>query len=148
MWIKTLLYSFIIVLLTAATPSASAQQEDVIISARNAIRSGNSKELTRFFSNMIELKIEGASDVGNNNFSKTQAEYVLKDFFKNNPPQSFEYIHEGASKDGLRYAIGKYTYIGSNSRPSYFRVYMMVKQFGGDIYQINVLSFTREDEEN
>lgn len=109
-------------------------QNDVTNNAKVALKTGSSKELVKYFNNIVELSFDGEKS----NYSKTQAEFVLKDFFKKYPPTEFEYIHQGASKEGLKYAIGKYTYSGGS-----FRVYILVKQFNGN-YLIDTLDFSKE----
>ena len=74
---------------------ANAQNE-VINNVRTAIKAGSSKELVKSFNNMVELNFEGAKS----NYSKSQAELVMKEFFKKYPPQDFQYIHKGSSKEG------------------------------------------------
>ncbi len=105
-------------------------QNDVIKQVETAIRAGSSKELTRFFNQTVEITINGEIS----SYSKMQAEYVLKDFFKKNPPDNFEIIHNGSSKGGLQYAIGKYS-----CKKGYYRVWMRIKEFGGKllVYEMN-----------
>ena len=109
-------------------------QTEVISSANAALRIGSSKELARYFNNMVELGFDGNKQ----SYSQTQAEFVLRDFFARNQPAGFEIIHQGSSKEGLRYAIGKYSYKGGS-----YRVYMLVKQFRG-AYLIDTIDFTKE----
>ena len=98
------------------------------------MKMGSSKELTKYFNERVDLSIDG----DRNTYSKVHAEFILKDFFKNYPPEDFQYIHKGASKEGLNYTIGKYTYIGGS-----FRVLMRVKEFDEE-YQVYVISFDKE----
>ncbi|WP_187696550.1 DUF4783 domain-containing protein [Xanthovirga aplysinae] len=114
--------------------SPAQAQSGVIHNVRVAMKSGSSKELTRFFNDRIELSIDGERT----NYSKVQAEFILKGFFKDFPPEDFEYIHKGASKEGLNYTIGKYVYKGGA-----FRVLMRVKQFNRD-YLVYMISFDKE----
>ena len=107
---------------------------DVFNDVRLAIKTGSSKELAKHLNSRIELIIQGDQS----SYSKTQAEFVLKDFFKKHPPTSFEYIHKGSSKDGLMYAIGKYSYSGGS-----FRVVLRSKKFGVD-NKIYNLDFTED----
>lgn len=86
-----------------------------------AIRSGNSKELAKYFDSNIEITILDRES----NYSKTQAEMVLKDFFSKNAVQSFDLIHRGTSGEGSAYGIGKL-----KSTNQTFRVYFFVKQKG------------------
>jgi hypothetical protein len=101
-------------------------QDNVIDNVKTAMGSGSSKEL--------ELNFDGEKS----SYSKSQAEFVLKDFFKKNPPLDFEYIHQGSSKQGFRYVIGKYT-IESSS----FRVYILFKK-NENTYYVDTIDFTRE----
>ena len=125
--------SLIAGLLLMATPSVG--QEDVINNARLALKTGSSKELAKYFNKMVELNIDGEKS----NYSKTQAEFVLRDFFKKFPPTDFQYIHQGASREGLKYAIGKYTYANGS-----FRVYMLVKKFDSN-YLIDTMDFSKQN---
>ncbi|CAN5454982.1 hypothetical protein BH23BAC1_BH23BAC1_02150 [soil metagenome] len=109
-------------------------QSDVITNVRTAMKTGSSKELSRHFNEMVELNING----NKSSYSKTQAEFVLKDFFKNNPPVDFQYVHQGASKEGIKYAIGKYTYNDGS-----FRVLVLVKQIKGN-YLVDLIDFSKE----
>ena len=110
-------------------------QADVIKNVRTAIRTGSSKELVKYMNNTVELTFDGAKS----SYSKTQAEFILKDFFKKYPPRDFQYIHQGASREeGLKYVIGKYTYDNGS-----FRVYMLFKQFKGT-YMVDLIDFSKE----
>jgi Domain of unknown function (DUF4783) len=137
---STLLFLFFVFAL-----NVSYAQEEVIVSAKTALKLGNSKDLSKFFHNMVELKItDDEVDGANNNYSKTQAEYVLKGFFKDNPPQDFVYVHQGTSKEGLKYAIGKYTYKDNAGKAAgSFRVFMKLKQYDGS-YLIDEIDFSKE----
>jgi len=109
-------------------------QEQEINNIGLALKSGSSKELSNFFNETIELKIEGE----NANYSRIQAEAIIKDFFSNYPPVDFEYIHQGSSPEGLKYLIGKYTYTGGS-----FRSYILIKKFG-DKYLIDTFDLSKE----
>ena len=109
-------------------------QSEVINNVRSAIKAGSSKELSKYLGDMISLEIEGVQS----NYSKTQAEYVLKDFFKKYQPNDFQYVHQGASEGGLKYAIGRYSYDGGS-----FRVVLRSKNMNGS-YKVSSLDFTKE----
>ena len=55
-----------------------AAQIDVIRSVENALKSSSSKELVKYLNQTIELNLDGEIS----NYTKTQAEYVLREFFK------------------------------------------------------------------
>lgn len=83
-----------------------------------SLKTGNAKELGKFFNTNIELVVLDKEDV----YSKTQAEAILKDFFTQNPVSGFSVIHQGG-KDGAQYAIGNLT-----TSKGTFRVYVYVKE--------------------
>ncbi len=109
-------------------------QSEVINNLRSAMKTGSSKELVKNFSAMVELNFEGEKS----NYSKSQAELVLKEFFKKYPATDFQYIHQGASKQGLTYVIGKYTFEDGS-----FRVWILIKKFE-DSYLVDSIDFSRE----
>ena len=109
-------------------------QSQVINNTRAALKAGSSKEFVKNFNTMVELNFEGEK----RSYSRSQAELVLKEFFKKYPPTDFQYIHKGASKQGLTYVIGKYTFEDGS-----FRVWILIKKFGDD-YLVDSLDFSRE----
>ena len=112
---------------------ASAQNE-VINNVRDALKTGSSKELSKHFNNTVEISINGEKA----SYSRNQAEFILRDFFGKYPPQGFRYVHQGSSKEGLKYTVGTYTH----SRGE-FRVFMLIKQFGGS-YLVDKVDFNQE----
>jgi hypothetical protein len=124
---------FLVALAMSISQSASGQSE-VINNVRAAIKAGSSKELSNYLGDMISLEIDGVQS----NYSKTQAEYVLKDFFKTYAPTDFQYVHQGASEGGLKYAIGRYSFDGGS-----FRVVLRSKNMNGS-YKVSSLDFTKE----
>ncbi len=109
-------------------------QSEVINNVRAALKAGSSKEIVKSFNTMVELNFEGEKS----NYSKSQSELVLKEFFKKYPPTDFQYIHQGASKQGLTYVIGKYTFENGS-----FRVWILIKKFQ-DNYRVDSIDFSRE----
>ncbi len=109
-------------------------QADVINSVRDALKSGNSRELSKYLNNTVEISINGEKS----SYSRNQAEFVLKDFFTKYPPQDFRYVHQGSSKEGLKYTVG--TFVHERGE---FRVFMLIKQFGGS-YLVDKIDFNRE----
>ena len=99
-----------------------------------ALKTGSSKELVKYFNKITELKID---DKGAN-YTKIQAESILKDFFTKYPAKTFEYIHKGSSPEGLKYNIGKYTHFSGK-----FRVVMLLKKVG-ETYVIDTINFNEE----
>lgn len=73
-------------------------QIDGVISA---LRSGNSAELSKYIDDNLELTLPDKSD----NYSKAQAQLILKDFFSNNGVKGFDLKHKGDSPGG-HFCIG------------------------------------------
>jgi hypothetical protein len=99
-----------------------------------ALKTGSSRELIKYFNTVTELKVE---DKGAN-YSKVQAESIIKDFFTKYPAKNFSYIHKGSSPEGLKYNIGRYS-----SDQGSFRVVMLLKEIKGK-YVIDTISFNKE----
>lgn len=109
-------------------------QAEAINDIKESIKAGSAKEISQHFHQTIDVTLEG--DI--NNYSKTQAEYVLKEFFQKYPPSTFMVVHQGASKAGMPYAIGQYS-----SGDHIFRVWIRIKKTG-DSFLIHEISFIKE----
>ena len=86
----------------------------------NAMKTGKSTEVARFFDNTVEISLPEKS----NSYSKSQAELVLRNFFKNNPVKDFEVIHQSENA-GSQYCIGNLT-----TDNGVFRTTIYTKQIG------------------
>lgn len=110
-------------------------QGDILNNVKEAIKVGASKEIVKYVHSNVDITIDGNMD----SYSKTQAEFVLKDFFKKNPPRSFTIVHQGASKGGSPYATGQYT----SSNQKEYLVWVRMKKIN-DKYLIHEMSFIKE----
>ena len=86
----------------------------------SAMKAGNAADIARFFDNTVEINIPDKT----NNYSKSQAELVLKDFFSSNTVRSFDVIHKGENA-GSQYCIG--TLVTKNGS---FRTTIFMKKKG------------------
>lgn len=111
-----------------------AQKNEVIGQIKEAIKAGSSKELSKYLNQTIDVTIDGKVQ----NYSKAQAEFVLRDFFKAHPPSDFNIIHQGSSKGGQPFAIGEYI-SGSDK----YRVWMKIKTANKD-QLIQEISFVKQ----
>jgi hypothetical protein len=109
-------------------------QADNLGAVRSALRSGSSRELAQYLAPTVEVGFDGDKK----SYNATQAEIVVKDFFAKNTPSNFEFIHQGESKEGIQYAIGRYT-----GRNGVYRVFVKLKPTKGNP-QIDTLDFTKE----
>ena len=92
---KTLLFlsAFLITILSFAQGGI-----DEVISA---MKSGNASGVTKYFDNYVDITMPDKSS----NYSKSQGELFLKDFFTNNGVKSFDVKHKGNNDSG-DYCIG------------------------------------------
>ncbi len=131
--IKLVLAGLLLVIGFTLPPDLQAQN-DVTGGIKTALKTGSSKDLARFFNNTVEIGLDGEKST----YSKTQAEFVVKNFFSKNIPSAFEFDHQGSSDRGQKYAIGTYT-----SKATAYRVFVVVKQVNG-AYVIDNIDFTKK----
>ena len=129
-----LFLSLLVLIIALLTITVSART-DIFDDIALAIKSGNCKEVARYFSTRVELKIDNVENI----YSKAQAEMILKDFFDKNPPVNFSIKHKGASQKGLPYVIG---YLQTTTGK--YRTYFLFKEVSGKLY-IQELQFEKEN---
>ena len=66
-----------------------------------ALKSGNASTLSKYFDSRVDLSLPERSD----NYSRTQAEMIIKDFFSNSGVRNFTLKHKG-EKAGSNYCVG------------------------------------------
>jgi len=88
----TLMFSLFLV---SFTPIYSI--DDVV----TAMRNGNASQLSKYFDTRVDITVPGKSD----NYSKSQAELILKDFFSSNEVKNFQVKHKG-KQNGSEFCIG------------------------------------------
>ncbi len=117
----------------AASMTAYGQKE-LVERVTQIIRAGNAKDMTPYFQDQVDVTADGKME----NYSKAQAEFVLRDFFKKHPPASFSIVHQGSSKGGLHFAIGQYV-----SGTGNFQVWIRMKSVN-NAFLIHELSFIKQ----
>ena len=117
-----------------ATGTGYAQQPDNLAPIGAALRHGSSRELAQYLAPSVEVGFSGQKE----NYNAAQAELVIRDFFAKSAPSAFDFIHQGASPQGIQYAIGRYT-----SRGGVYRVYIKLKPDKGSPI-VDTLDFTKE----
>ena len=95
-----------------------------------AIRGGNASQLSKYFDSRVDLSLPGKSD----NYSKSQAEMILKDFFASNTVKNFIVKHKG-EQNGSEFCIGLLQTKNGNFRTKFF-----MKQ-KGDLQVVQELGF-------
>ena len=107
-------FKYLVVLFLLFSFKGGRNLDSIIMS----IESGNSTRLSAFFDSSLEISLPDKS----NNYSKVQAELILKDFFKLHQVKRFEVLHSGDNV-GAKYCIGNlYTHNGT------FRTTLYIKQ--------------------
>ncbi|HNP96376.1 MAG TPA: DUF4783 domain-containing protein [Cyclobacteriaceae bacterium] len=128
------LFAGVLWLALCAFAQSSFGQEAIFDPIRDVIKTGSAKEIAKHLNQNVEINIEGNV----NTYSKAQAEFVFRDFFKKHPPTSFNIVHKGSSKGGQQFAIGRYV----SDKDSY-NVLMLVKEVGS-VHLIHEISFVKE----
>ena len=116
---------------TASLPTATAQTIDEIT---QTVQSGSSKALGKFLQDNITLSINNTLS----DYSKHQAEQVLKDFFRKNPPKEFKLLHQDGPANKNWHIIAQYRGDDAN-----FRVLIKGAEHDGKLI-ISTIEFTKE----
>ena len=128
------LKTFIVFAVLTLQVFASQGQSDVIYQVRETIKAGSSKELSKYLFQTVDVTIEGKVQ----SYSKAQAEFIFRDFFRQHPPSEFNIIHQGSSKGGQPFAIGQY-----KSADETFRVFMKIRSVNKQ-QLLHEISFSKE----
>jgi hypothetical protein len=100
----------------------------------NAMRSGNASQLSKYFDDRVDISIPGKND----NYSKSQGELILKDFFSNNDVKDFQIKHKGEN-NGSQFCFGVLQTKNGNYRT---KLYMKQK---ADKQVLQEIGFQRVD---
>ena len=95
---------------------SSFRMQSSIDEVINALRSGNSSQLSVYLDDNIELTLPDKSD----SYSKAQAQLIIKDFFANNGIKGFELKHKGDAPSGGHFCIGTLQTNAGNFRTNVF----------------------------
>jgi len=80
---------------------AEVQQKDIFDTLSGLVKDSNSKEIAGYFESLIELEILDEDG----EYSKAQAELILRDFFLKNPPVSVKVIHRLSSSSNFIFGV-------------------------------------------
>ncbi len=99
--------------------SAQAQMgrspvDDVVF----AIKSNRIQDMSRYFDNFVPISINNTQS----NYSRNQAELVLRDFFEKNPARNFSVMDSGSPNATSRFMIGSFH--TTNGR---YSIYILMK---------------------
>jgi len=85
-----------------------------------AMRSGNINQLSRYLDTRVDIALPDKSDT----YSKSQAEMIIRDFFKTNVVRNFLVKHKGENS-GFEFCIGVL-----QTRNGDYRTTLFIKQKG------------------
>jgi hypothetical protein len=85
------------VFLTTLTSFAQGGIDELI----SAMKSGNAAGVTKYFDNYVDITMPDKSS----NYSRSQGEVIIKDFFTSNGVKNFDVKHKGNNDNG-EYCIG------------------------------------------
>ncbi|MBX3239489.1 MAG: DUF4783 domain-containing protein [Chitinophagaceae bacterium] len=88
-----------------------------------AMKSGNADMLSRYFDNMVEITLHERSHA----YSRSQAETIIRDFFKCYGVKSFKIVNRGSS-NGTDFCIGDLETRHGEFRTTIFMKYRSQKQ--------------------
>ena len=114
------------------TPLVQAQDEGHALAV--VLEEGSSHKLINYLDDRVEISFNNDK----RDFSKSQAQIVLREFFKNNPARGFQLQQEGKSSASLSYLIGTY-----QSAEGDYRLLIRGKRRGEKPFLIYSMDFIR-----
>ena len=104
--IASLLKNTLVVLLSAllVVGCVAKAENELTDRVSTALRQSNHDLLACQFTDRISISINQETFL----YSKTQATFVMREFFRQNPPTNFQYLHQGIMKSGRHYTLGVY----------------------------------------
>ncbi len=100
-----------------------------------ALKQGSSKAISSFLGEMVEIRF----DNNKRDFSKSQAEIVLANFFKGNPISNFELLKHQKIDSETSFLIGTY-----NSSSNSFKVFIRGKELNDENWLVYSVDFVKE----
>lgn len=95
------IFTSLTVMLSLFSGAAVADSYDVFVPIAKYLGNGDAERLSAWFDDNLEITIMSTT----NDSSKNQAKQILKAFFDNHTPRSFEIRHT-ASRSNSKYALG------------------------------------------
>lgn len=109
---------YLLMFLIAQAPAG--EFADVIDDVSLHFQTGNTKELSKYFSTSMSIALRRDEGV----YSKVQSEIILKEFFNRNTPESIEFVHRLDSNPNFRYVV-----LNLKTSTGFFRVsYKLVSE--------------------
>lgn len=130
---KTSSFYLFLFLFLGATFNILAQDK-AISSTKVGFQTANLSAISQYLHSEVALVIDDEQVAS----GKSATEVSLKSFFSKHSVTNFDFIHQGNSKDGKVFAVGKYDYNGGC-----YRVRVNLKNYSGE-YLIGNIDITKE----
>lgn len=124
----------IFVLFLSTYAQVGFAQDKTIEIAKVAFQTANITNLSQYLHSEIAVVVEDEQSSS----GKSAAENGLRAFFAKHLVTHFAFIHQGNSKDGKFFVVGKYDYAGGC-----YRVRLNLRNYGGE-YLIDNIDFTKD----
>jgi hypothetical protein len=103
--VQPILVTLAVALMTAAPAMSQDRDSSPLDSIERAFSTGSADSITAMSADRIEIAVLGKSRL----YSRTQAKYVLRDFFEQYPPLQVKLSEPSATEKGL-FAAGTYRF--------------------------------------
>ena len=104
--------------------TAHVEIDDVV----GALKSGNAAQLSKFFDNRVDITLPDKAD----NYSRSQAEMIMRDFFTSNTVRNFSLRYKSDNADN-NYCVGTLLTNSGNYRTTLVMKQKGNKQFVQDL---------------
>lgn len=94
-------FTCLFLLLFVVAHAPAGEFADVIDDVSMHFQTGDTRELSKFFSTSMSISLRKDEGV----YSKVQSEIILKEFFNRNTPESIEFVHRLDSNPNFRYVV-------------------------------------------
>ncbi|MEJ7768111.1 MAG: DUF4783 domain-containing protein [Chitinophagaceae bacterium] len=108
------------ILLTSFASIDTMEMDDVVV----ALKSGNASHLSKYFDTRVDITLPDKTD----NYSRNQAEMVMREFFSSNGVQNFDLKYK-SEKEGSNYCVGTL-----HTKSGNYRTTLFMKQKGNKQY--------------
>ena len=114
------------------TTTAQAQQGQALTQMRDAFAGGDAEALLGGAADRVEIALLGQSKL----YSRAQAIYVMEDFFRRYPPESFT-LQNDAQDEGNWFATGRYQYVHAD-QPLHVYLRMRLKGQQWELREVRI----------
>lgn len=132
-----LLLSILLLVTFRISALTFSPEEALLNQLQLCLKQGQAGQLASLFDNNVDLLIDN-EQVDFNDISNSQAEIILKSFFKRWPAQDFQVVYQG-DQNGARYCTGLYKTPRGN-----YAVYVLMKRGGEGKFMIESLQFRKD----